>query len=109
MKRHKRDGKARALIQEQQGDYAETSQWESQLAELEKEIGTAASTPPQFQTWLREFLEALISGNSHAYTNDPFVHDLRRHGLVAAVLYNIDQDDADSKERRRGGHKLAPG
>jgi uncharacterized protein (TIGR02996 family) len=108
MKRRKRDGKARALIKEQQRDYAETSQLESRLAELEKEIGAAASTPPQFQTWLREFLEALIIGNRRDYSDDPFFRDLRRHGLVDAVLHNIDQDDADSKERRRGAINWLP-
>ena len=108
MKRHNRDGKARALVKEQQRDYAETNQLESQLAELEKEIGAVASTPPQFQTWLREFLEALLIGNRRDYTDDPFFRDLRRLGLVGAVLHNIDQDDADSKERRRGAINWLP-
>ncbi len=107
MKRHKRDGKAR-IIKEQQRDDAETSQLECQLEELEKEIETAAPTPPQFQTWLREFLEAWIVGNRRAYADDPFFRDLRHFGLVGAVLHNIDQDDTDSKERRRGAMNWLP-
>ena len=106
----------RFLLHEQIRDLTEAAKEEqtrrARLAEVESlYVEIAAKTPASCHTRLRAFLTTQLLDDGSAYYDSwlaPFCDDLRRLGLVRGVLYNIDQDDADAKERRRGHMNRLP-
>jgi hypothetical protein len=79
------------------------------VEDLEREIECSGPTPSQFKPWLRKFLETRMEGDPREFIrHDIFLRGLRRVGLIRAVLYNINENDADYKERRRGAWNHLP-
>jgi hypothetical protein len=118
------DEEERSSIEEQLQDYSDllAEERNRQLVnDLEKEIDSTAVTPPEFRPWLRRFLETQINTDRFAFSADGrtfstedfflrdfFLRDLRNGGFICAVVWNINEDDADSKERRRGAMNRLP-
>lgn len=78
-------------------------QWDG-LPATARRVGTSAieegECPPQFRPWLRAVHQQYLLEQSP--TTEEFLADVARRGLVRAVLSNVDEDDLDGKDRRRG-------
>jgi hypothetical protein len=67
--------------------------------------------PVEFQDWLRNYMESCITDDDLNAVGSPsqiFCRELSRFGFVRAILYNINQDDADAKDVRRGAENRVP-
>src|SRR5262245_52091517 len=60
--------------------------------------------PARYRAWLQRVIR-----NAHSHWMEArFLREVERVGLVRAALCNIDQDDADAKEVRRGAENCLP-